>query len=321
MVTVIESTLERREAGGRERRIALKSKVSHSFQNATTAKAAKDDGKLGEELSCDDLEEPTFFPPNVHPLTALTSFPGSGNTWTRLIITSATGIITGDVYKDGSFRAVKEFSFRHDDTAVAIKTHHPFLDDNNGPDPLAPARRYWERAIILVRHPLDATIAVFNFGQSKASHTRKADIKLFIDSDGKATAKWNKYAHDQIRNWARCLRYWINTFKGPKLIIFYENLLSNMQETLIDIHLFLGLEVNQKRLHCTVESNKHQRFHRRDHHDKRLLYDASMLEEAEKALEDIQNLISANYTHIRPGFRLPPNYAPSLIKRDFSIAP
>ena len=32
--------------------------------------------------------------------TALASFPGSGNTWVRFLIESATGIFTGSRYKD-----------------------------------------------------------------------------------------------------------------------------------------------------------------------------------------------------------------------------
>ena len=34
------------------------------------------------------------------PRTALASFPGSGNTWTRYLIEGATGVFTGSIYLD-----------------------------------------------------------------------------------------------------------------------------------------------------------------------------------------------------------------------------
>ena len=38
---------------------------------------------------------------NTYPRTAITSFPGSGNTWFRHLIHMATGYHTGSVYEDG----------------------------------------------------------------------------------------------------------------------------------------------------------------------------------------------------------------------------
>ena len=74
--------------------------------------------------------------------------------------------------------------------------------------------------------------------------------------------EWNKWAHDQIRNWGRCLQYWINIFKGPKVIIFYEDLKTNLKEQLITINEFLGLPLDKERLFCTLQSNA-QKFHRK----------------------------------------------------------
>ena len=36
-----------------------------------------------------------------YPITPLLSIPGSGNTWTRLLVQHLTGILTGSVYYDG----------------------------------------------------------------------------------------------------------------------------------------------------------------------------------------------------------------------------
>ena len=43
-----------------------------------------------------------FMENRSHPLMALVSFPGSGNTWTRQIIEGVTGFFTGSVDEDRS---------------------------------------------------------------------------------------------------------------------------------------------------------------------------------------------------------------------------
>ena len=41
-----------------------------------------------------------FAPPGSRPVIALASAPGSGNTWTRHLLESASGIYTGSIYND-----------------------------------------------------------------------------------------------------------------------------------------------------------------------------------------------------------------------------
>lgn len=45
-------------------------------------------------------ESRKFLSGNIRNLAALASFPGSGNTWLRHLIESASGIYSGSVYKD-----------------------------------------------------------------------------------------------------------------------------------------------------------------------------------------------------------------------------
>ena len=45
---------------------------------------------LGENV-CSKLPAPVFLEPGKLPLTALHSFPGSGNTWVRVLLASLTG--------------------------------------------------------------------------------------------------------------------------------------------------------------------------------------------------------------------------------------
>ena len=58
------------------------------------------------------------------PLTALASFPGSGNTWVRYLIQHATGYATGCIYLD---RGLQQGDFPgegiFDGSVIAVKTH------------------------------------------------------------------------------------------------------------------------------------------------------------------------------------------------------
>lgn len=46
-----------------------------------------------------------------------------------------------------------------------------------------------------------------------------------------------------------------------------------------------------------------------------------MLSEVEAVLEMSRQILAKNYTHIQSGFRIPDNYAVSLIKENFSVKP
>ena len=62
-------------------------------------------------------------PPGQH-LTALASFPGSGNTWVRYILQEATGIAMGSVYNDPRLkRNLFPGEGIYNRSVLAIKTH------------------------------------------------------------------------------------------------------------------------------------------------------------------------------------------------------
>jgi hypothetical protein len=72
-----------------------------------------------------DLAGAQFLRPGHHPRVALSSFPGSGNTWARILLEKATGLRTGSEYYDNKLvRAglAGEGSAHLNDT-VAFKTH------------------------------------------------------------------------------------------------------------------------------------------------------------------------------------------------------
>ncbi|XP_077866952.1 uncharacterized protein LOC144355811 [Saccoglossus kowalevskii] len=92
------------------------------------------------------------WPNGSRPLVGLTSFPRSGNTWTRHLIEIATGIFTGSLYNaDGLYKG--GFTAEYDDPnlgrAVVYKAH--VYDD------------IFKSGIVLIRNPYDSFVSFYLF--------------------------------------------------------------------------------------------------------------------------------------------------------------
>lgn len=95
----------------------------------------------------------------------LYTFPGSGNTWGRLLIEHATGIFTGSVYNDQSLLDALPGEFTCDWRVSVVKVHphtHTFADlysghfaSDNGKCKRGGVMRF-ERAVLLIRNPFDS---------------------------------------------------------------------------------------------------------------------------------------------------------------------
>lgn len=131
----------------------------------------------------------------VRGLTALISFPGSGNTWLRYLLQQATGILTGSIYKDlglmksgfpaenicnASVRKIKvvicdliDINISVLDQVLAVKTH----EWGTG------AFKMFSTAILLVRSPESAIYAEFN--RQSAGHIGFASVERFTRTEGR----------------------------------------------------------------------------------------------------------------------------------------
>ncbi|GIY42585.1 WSCD family member CG9164 [Caerostris extrusa] len=87
------------------------------------------------------------------PMTALASFPGSGNTWIRYLVQQSTGILTGSVYRDYS---LKRNGYPAESVAngsvLLIKTHEWGET----------TRQKFNKAVLLIRDPYGCLVAEFN---------------------------------------------------------------------------------------------------------------------------------------------------------------
>ena len=152
------------------------------------------------------------------PVTALASFPGSGNTWVRYLLQQVTGIRrgrvtgvsgiamgiagveTGSVYKD---LALLKNGFPAESVAngsvIAVKTHEWG----------AAGRQQFDAAILLVRDPFASILAEFN--RRSGGHIGHASQEKFSRDKGRF---WQDFVITKARDWEAMNSDWINNFQG-----------------------------------------------------------------------------------------------------------
>ena len=57
--------------------------------------------------------------------------------------------------------------------------------------------------------------------------------------------------------------YWVELFKGPTHIVFYEKMKQDPEKELRDLMQFLNLTVDERRLYCSLTSNDQTKFQRK----------------------------------------------------------
>lgn len=169
------------------------------------------------------------------PLTALASFPGSGNTWIRHLLQQATGIATGSVYKD---TVLQQLGFPGEGvlnkSVLVVKTHQWGEKE----------RKNYERSILLIRDPFNALLSEFNrqygghLGHAQEMHFKK---------------EWKSYVFDAAKNWMALNRDWLN-FSGPLYIVHYEDFKSDPANQLSRLLKFLNIEISNSNLLCVMKN-------------------------------------------------------------------
>ncbi len=118
---------------------------------------------------------------------ALVSYPGSGNTWIRGLLETATGICTGAIYCDMSLRAdgmVGEYV--QSGAVLVVKTHGSVARWLQGTQIKANGgRTYFGSAIFIIRNPLDAFVAEWNRKVANNFKGRTVTLQSHVKSAGK----------------------------------------------------------------------------------------------------------------------------------------
>nr|XP_054760337.1 WSC domain-containing protein 2-like [Lytechinus pictus] len=200
------------------------------------------------DVSYDVCQKATLVTPHSHPLTALASFPGSGNTWMRYLLERASGFYTGSVYNDkglynGGYTRFKGEAERPKmGTTLTVKTHELGWQISS---------KIFKKAVLIVRNPYDCLLAYANFRAK--GHTGFASRQYF-KSHG-----WDNFVEEKSQVWENTIASWISL--NNTLVVFYEDLQSELRQQITRILKFLGVPLDEERLRCT-EAYPQGRFHR-----------------------------------------------------------
>lgn len=161
---------------------------------------------------------------------ALASFPRSGNTWMRYLLEAATGAATGSVYAES--QGVMERGAE----GLVVKTH------------ACDSYRY-TRAIILVRHPLDAISSYYHY---------RVDF-------GNASDSWEEFIRKAVPRWREFTLHW-NSTKYDTLCIRFEDLKADAVSALRGVVGWLGVSLSHEQLVSAVQTCTLEQLRKRNPH-------------------------------------------------------
>lgn len=178
-----------------------------------------------------------------YPRTAVTSFPGSGNTWFRHLMHMATGYHTGSVYEDGK---LMDAGFQgeklpwHSDDILGVKVHtmgkarklvHGFDSDLT-------LDNAFPKAIMIIRSPYSALLSEFNRQNNpRHEHIGSAPIGMF------RTDVWRKFIDVQSKRWGETILSWLYDYHGDLHVICYEDLKVDTTKIVTDAVRFISDDI------------------------------------------------------------------------------
>ena len=225
---------------------------------------------------------------NNRTITMLLSFPGAGNTWTRLLIEGITGVLTGSVYEgDTALEEVFPGEVRCDTRLSAVKGH-PFSFDpcgtalclNNGPkirDKCKRGRiRSWGKFLFIARDPMSSILSEFQRHVSGSHSGVATKVSRYLKS------RWNYWAanlaHDIQYDWDFKVKAMMDLHSPQNfLAIKYEDLVSKTHryEALRQIQEYLGFPFSETQLKCAIYTSDEARVHRHSKISLRSLMDTN----------------------------------------------
>lgn len=158
-------------------------------------------------------------PQDVNPVITA-SYPGSGAKLTWKLLRGITGIMTGDDHDHNGWVGKGQ--------AVSIKTHYPALVTEKTEELWQDISKRSKRALILLRHPLNALPSYHNFEYEQRNklpnHSTRAPLE--------AWEAWrDSFYKEQLENWERLVRHYMDHFgRDDRIVVQFEKLSSKDQE-------------------------------------------------------------------------------------------
>jgi hypothetical protein len=197
----------------------------------------------------------------------LYSFPGSGNTWTRLQIDLATGIYSGSTYNDKLLYSTFPGESICNQLVSVVKMHPNINNFANihhikgKPQPRCPTVLF-QQAILLIRDPYDAIFAEF-VRRSVESHVASLPREKFNHRSWVELGSF--LAHEYFQMFHTHYKQLMQVFGSDNYIyIRYEDLKNSTQQVdlLRKIVRFLKFNVSEDRITCAMHLSDNKNVHR-----------------------------------------------------------
>jgi hypothetical protein len=204
------------------------------------------------------------------------SYPGSGNTWVRLLMEELSGIFTGSSYHDSKILDTGMLGEGQKlEHVIAVKYHHLYNE------PLM------DVIIAIVRNPFHALLSRLAFQTTKAHDISFAADSLANSSFAKLLHSW-----EQTHVWLRRKDLTIH-------VLQYDKLVSEFEEEVRKLVSFLNFPISEESIDCVVRANANMTLFRRN---RKQVEKSPFSEEQEEAiyktiysLEDVWNMYKVDY--------------------------
>ncbi|XP_045185358.2 WSCD family member CG9164-like [Mercenaria mercenaria] len=242
-------------------------------------------------VSC-HLQIPRF-EKSQHPLTALASFPGSGNSLTREILEQVTGIYTGSIYPDKLAKFTGSHRCPTDGSVFIVKTHSRNVTaTRRGCKSMT-----YSRVIYILRNQFDSVIAEFN--RQQLGKTTYASMNEF------KSTKWERFVKAYAMSWQMSVLFWLKRYTGSLYVLVYENLISNIMFEIYELSKFINIPMSLKSLYC-ISINNYDTYFRKYKPKwlvREILYNNTLKADVNKVIKAVLHDLNTNI-HISNSLRL-----------------
>jgi hypothetical protein len=186
----------------------------------------------------------TIFPDDVF----LTSYPRSGNTWTRFLVGNLVNSNQPVTFLNVE-RLVPDM-YKHSDRYLRQLPRPRILKSHEVFDP-----RY-KRIIYIVRDPRDVAVSNYHWEMKQRSVADQCPIDAFV-------TRWIKGIYwDRLGNWGDHVTSWVSTRNGSNgfLLLRYEDLIADAAQELVKVAELLGIAPGTERLARAVELSSAERM-------------------------------------------------------------